>query len=85
MCLNIIVYTSTKSWRGYIFIAVCLCVCLSVSEQNSNQTDAQIWMRFSLDGNLRTGSNPIEIGDPVLKIKVTVIENVTQNDEKKIH
>ena len=24
-------YTSTKSWRGYIFITVCLCVCLSVS------------------------------------------------------
>ena len=23
-------YTSTKSWRGYIFTAVCLCVCLSV-------------------------------------------------------
>ena len=23
-------YTPTKSWRGYIFIAVCLCVCLSV-------------------------------------------------------
>ena len=23
-------YTSTKSWRGYIFNAVCLCVCLSV-------------------------------------------------------
>ena len=24
-------YTSTKSWRGYIFTAVCLCVCLCVS------------------------------------------------------
>ena len=23
-------YTSTKSWRGYIFTAVCLCVCLCV-------------------------------------------------------
>ena len=23
-------YTPTKSWRGYIFIAVCLCVCVSV-------------------------------------------------------
>ena len=23
-------YTSTKSWRGYIFTSVCLCVCLSV-------------------------------------------------------
>ena len=25
-----IYYTSTKSWRGYIFTSVCLCVCLSV-------------------------------------------------------
>ena len=24
-------YTSTKSWRGYIFIAVCVCVCASES------------------------------------------------------
>ena len=23
-------YTSTKSWRGYIFTSVCVCVCLSV-------------------------------------------------------
>ena len=23
-------YTSTKSWRGYIFTSVCLCVCVSV-------------------------------------------------------
>ena len=30
-------YTSTKSWRSYIFIAVCVCVCvcLSVSQQKS--------------------------------------------------
>ena len=41
-------YTSTKSWRGYIFITVCLCVCvcvcvsLSVSLQNSRQTNAPI-------------------------------------------
>ena len=49
-------YTSTKSWRGYIFTSVCLCVCVSVCvsnfscEQNSSQTDAQIWTRFSLNG-----------------------------------
>ena len=24
-------YTSTKSWRGYIFTSVCLCVCVCVS------------------------------------------------------
>ena len=27
---NGIFYTSTKSWRGYIFTSVCLCVCVSV-------------------------------------------------------
>ena len=54
-------YTSTKSWRGYIFTAVCLCVCLSVClcvrlnscEQNSSQTDEPIWTRFSLNGCLK--------------------------------
>ena len=24
------IYTSTKSWRGYIFTSVCLCVCVCV-------------------------------------------------------
>ena len=45
-------YTSTKSWRGYIFTAVCLCVCLSRNscERNSSRTDAPIWTRFSLNG-----------------------------------
>ena len=28
--LFVFFYTSTKSWRGYIFIAVCLCICVSV-------------------------------------------------------
>ena len=55
-------YTSTKSWRGYIFTTVCLCVCLSVCvcvcvrlfscEQNSSRTDTPIWTRFSLNGCL---------------------------------
>ena len=30
-----------------------------------------------------TGLNPIKIGDPRSKVKVTVIENVSQNEEKK--
>ena len=46
--------TSTKSWRGYISIAVCLCicitvwlfVCLSVSEQNSSRTDSHGFTDF---------------------------------------
>ena len=58
-------YTSTKSWRGYIFTTVCLCVCVCVCvcvsvcvcvqfpcEQNSSRTDAPIWTRFSLNGCL---------------------------------
>ena len=51
---------STKSWRGYIFITVCLqvclcvclSVCLSVGDQNSSQTDAPTWTRFSINGCL---------------------------------
>ena len=31
----------------------------------------------------RNGSNPIEVVDLGLKVKVTVTENVSQNDEKK--
>ena len=31
----------------------------------------------------RIGSNSIEIGDLESKVKVTVIENVCENDEKK--
>ena len=54
-------YTSTKSWRGYIFTADCLCVCVSVClsacllfscEQNSSRMDVPIWTRFSLNGCL---------------------------------
>ena len=55
-------YTSTKSWRGYIFTSVCLCVCVCVCvclcvrlfscEQNSSRTIAPIWMRFSLNSCL---------------------------------
>ena len=32
----------------------------------------------------RTGSNSIKICGPGSKVKVTVIENISQNDEKKI-
>ena len=54
-------YTSTKSWRGYIFTAVCVCVCVCLSvclcvriscEQNSSRKDVPIWTRFSLNGCL---------------------------------
>ena len=55
-------YTSTKSWRGYIFTPICLCVCVCVCvclfvcvsgtscEQNSSRTDEPIWTRFLLNG-----------------------------------
>ena len=61
-------YTSTKSWRGYIFTAVCLCVCVCLSvclcvwlnscEQNSSRTDEPIWTRFSLNGGLEHWLKP---------------------------
>ena len=55
--LLVFFYTSTKSWRGYIFTSVCLsvcqcvcvCLCVCVCEQNSSRTNAPIWMRFSLN------------------------------------
>ena len=36
-------YTSTKSWRGYIFTAVCLCVCVSVCP-------IFLWTKFQPNG-----------------------------------
>ena len=40
-------YTSTKSWRGYIFTAVCLCVCVSVCpEILVNEIPAEQMHRF---------------------------------------
>ena len=54
----VLFYTSTKSWRGYIFTAVCLCVCVCVwvcvfvCEQNSSRMDASLWTRFLLNGCL---------------------------------
>ena len=80
-------YTSTKSWRGYIFIAVsvcvyvcvcmyvcmsvCLSVCLSVKKIPAKQMN-QFGRGFRLIVAYHTGSNPIEIGDLGWKVKVTV-------------
>ena len=65
ICLFSINYTSTKSWKSWIFIAVCLyvyvclcvsvcvcvCVCVSVCQwKNFEQKNAPIWTRFSLNG-----------------------------------
>ena len=66
-------YTSTKSWRGYIFTSVCLCVCLCVCvsgiscEQNSSRTDAPIWTRFSLNGCFLHWLGPYWIWWPWIK------------------
>ena len=71
-------YTSTKSWRGYIFTAVCLCVCLSVCVRYFlvNKIPIERMNRFRRCFHYmvayRTGSNPIEIGDLGSKVKVTV-------------
>ena len=60
-------YTSTKSWRGYIFTPVCLCVCVYVfvclcvrisCEQNSSRTDTPIWTQFLLNGSLQHWLGP---------------------------
>ena len=40
-------YTTTKSWRGYIFIAVCLCVCVCVRVCLSvNKIQAELMHQF---------------------------------------
>ena len=76
---NQIFYTSTKSWRSYIFTAVCLCVCVCVSVSVCqallvNKIPAEwIWTQFSLNGcfYVTTGSDPIKFGDLGSKVKVT--------------
>ena len=72
-------YTSTKSWRGYIFTAVCLCMCLCVCVST-----AFLWTEFQpnrctdLDAVFAKwlltalAQKPIEIGDLGSKIKVTM-------------
>ena len=73
-------YTTTKSWRGYIFTAVCVCVCLSVCVYGSAcvQIPAERMNQFEHSFHLiiayRTGWNPIEIGDLGSKVKVTVTQ-----------
>ena len=65
--------TSTKFWRCYISSSICLYVFIWVSEQNSSQTDALIWTRFSLNGTYCTGSDPIAIGDLWLQVTVYLV------------
>ena len=82
--ITFLYYTSTKSWRGYIFTAVylCLSVCLSVCMS----VWLCLWTKFQPNGCIDldkvfrymvafcTGSDPIEIGDLGLKVKVTVTQ-----------
>ena len=87
-------YTSTKSWRGYIFTAVCLSVCVCVCvyvcvrliscEQNSTRTDSPISTRLSLNGCLLQWLEPYWNWwpGPGSNVKVTVNKNVCKNDEK---
>ena len=58
-------YTSTKSWRGYIFTAVCLSVCVCVCPALLvNKIPAELINRFGRGFRLMvaypTGSIPIE-------------------------
>ena len=86
----LVFFTPPRNRGGVIFllqlvcVSVCVCVCVQLfsCEQNSSRTIAPIWMQFSL--KYCTGSDPIEIDDLGLKVKVTVTENVSKNDEKKI-
>ena len=60
-------YTSTKSWRGYIFIAVCLSVCVLTKFQPNGCTDSDtVFAKWLL--------TPFEIGDLGSKVKVTVTQ-----------
>ena len=73
-----------KSWRGYIFTSVCLSVCVSVCMCVCvfvNKIQPNGCTNLDAVANC-TGSDPIEIGDLGLKVKVTVTENVSKNDEK---
>ena len=76
-------YTSTKSWRGYIFTSVCLCVfvCVCVCVCPTllvNKIPAERMHRFGRGFRLTVaqhiGSDLIEIGDLGSKVKVTVAQ-----------
>ena len=43
----LVFYTSTKSWRGYIFIEVCLCVCVCVCVSVCPEF---LWTKFQPNG-----------------------------------
>ena len=43
-------YTSTKSWRGYIFTAVCLCVCVCVCLSVCLCIRHFLWTKFQPNG-----------------------------------
>ena len=83
-------YTSTKSWRGYnLYFHSSLSVCVSVCVSGSFLVDkipAERVHRFGRGFRYMvaycTGSDPIEFGDLGSKVKVTVTENVSKNDEK---
>ena len=85
---NVCCYTSTKSWRGYIFTSVCLCVCVCVCLSGFlvNKIPAErmhrFWRGFRQMVAYNTGSDPIEFGNLGSKVKVTVTENVCKNDEQ---
>ena len=78
------IVTPPRNRRGVIFslqfvyvcVSVCLCVCVSCSacEQNSNRTDAPIWIWFSPNGCLLHWLKAIEIGDLGSKVKITLTQ-----------
>ena len=58
-------------------------MCVSVNKIPAERMH-QFGCGFRLIVGYCTGSDPIEIGDLGFKVKVTVTENLSKNDEKKI-
>ena len=85
------IFTPPRNRGGAIFslqfvclsVCVCLCVCVSVSVNKiPAERMHQFGCGFRLTVAYSTSSDPIEIGDLRSKIKITVTENVSKNDEK---
>ena len=68
-----------------VCVSVCVCVCVQLLLVNKIPAERmyQFGRGFRYMVAYRTGSDPIEIGDPGSKVKIIVTENVFQNNGKK--
>ena len=86
-------YTSTKSWRGYIFTAVCLCVCVCLSVcpiflwtkfQPNRCTDLDaVFAKWLLKTLARTLLNLVTLGPRSRSRWPKMYVKMMKNDEKK--